>query len=108
MIESLNYNFFSIDGTNNDDTKEMEEYVLSLEPEKMKKIMESKASSFNSAKDILNMWMSSPDAPKKDVARDYIERIVYAGDSALGILRDAYVMDIAYKKLDAHKHVLAI
>ena len=108
MIEGLNYNFFSIDGTSSDDTKEMEDYVLSLEPEKMKKIMESKASSFNSAKEILNMWMSSPDAPKKDTARDYIERIVYAGDSALGILRDAYVMDINYKDLDAHKHDSAI
>lgn len=108
MIEGLNYNFFSLDGTSNDDTKEMEEFVLSLEPEKMKKIMESKASSFNSAKEILNMWMSSPDAPKKKIARDYIERIVYAGDSALGILRDAYVMDIDYTKLEAHKHDSAI
>jgi hypothetical protein len=108
MIDGLNYNFFSLDGKSTDDTKEMEDYVLSLEPEKMKKIMESKSSSFNSAKEILNMWMSSPDAPKKEVARDYIERIVYAGDSALGILRDAYVMDIDYSKLDAHKHDSAI
>lgn len=109
MIEGLNYNFFSIDGSSEiDDTKEMEEFVLSLEPEKMKKIMESKASSFNSAKKILNMWMSSPDAPKKEVARDYIERIVYAGDSALEILRSAYIMDIDYSKLDAHKHDSAI
>jgi hypothetical protein len=109
MIEGLNYNFFSIDGKSEvDDTKEMEEFVLSLEPEKMKKIMDSKASSFNSAKKILNMWMSSPDAPKKEVARDYIERIVYAGDSALEILRSAYIMDIDYSKLDAHKHDSAI
>ena len=108
MIEGLNYNFFSIDGKPIDDTKEMEEYVLSLEPEKMKKIMESKAESFNSAKEILNMWMSSPDAPTRDIARDYIERIVYAGDSALGILRDAYLMDIDYSKLEAHKHASAI
>ena len=109
MIEGLNYNFFSIDGKSEiDDTKEMEDFVLSLEPEKMKKIMDSKASSFNSAKKILNMWMSSPDAPKKEVARDYIERIVYAGDSALEILRSAYIMDIDYSKLDAHKHDSAI
>lgn len=109
MIEGLNYNFFSLDGGSEvDDTKEMEEFILSLEPEKMKKIMESKASSFNSAKKILNMWMGSPDAPKKEVARDYIERIVYAGDSALGVLRSAYIMDIDYSKLDAHKHDSAI
>ena len=109
MIEGLTYNFFSLDGKSEiDDTQEMEDFVLSLEPEKMKKIMDAKTSSFNSAKKILNMWMSSPDAPKKEVARDYIERIVYAGDSALQILRSAYIMDIDYSSLDAHKHDSAI
>lgn len=110
MIDGLNYNFFSIGNTGDDvdETVEMEEFVLSLEPEKMKKIMESKASSFNSAKKILNMWMGSPDAPDKSVARDYIERIVYAGDSALEILRSAYTMQIDFSKLDAHKHDSAI
>lgn len=108
MIEGLNYNFFSVDGKPVDDTKELEEIVLSLEPEKMKKAMDAKISSFNSAKKILNMWMSSPDAPKKEIARDYIERIVYAGDSALDILRSAYIMDIDYTKLEAHKHDAAI
>lgn len=109
MIEGLNYNFFSPDGTNTDDgTKEMEEYVLSLDPEKMKKIMQSKSSSFTSAKTILNSWMSSPDAPPKKIAKDYIERIVYAGDSALEILRNAFLMEIDYSTLDAHKHDSAI
>lgn len=110
MIKGLNYNFFGDShGDNPDDgTTEMEEYVLSLEPEKMKKIMDAKSSSFNSAKSILNRWMSSPKAPHKDVARDYIERIVYAGDSALGILRNAYLMDIDYSELEAYKHDSAI
>lgn len=108
IIEGLNYNFFSVDGTVDDGTKEMEEYVLSLEPERMKKIIESKSSSFSSAKNILNRWMSSPAAPKKEVARDYIERIVYAGDSAIDILRSAYIMDIDYADLEPHKHAAAI
>jgi hypothetical protein len=108
MIEGLNYNFFSLDGRPADDSQELEDFVLSLEPEKMKKIMDSKSSSFASAKKILNMWMSSPDAPRKEIARDYIERIVYAGDSALDILRSAYIMDIDYTKLEAHKHDAAI
>jgi hypothetical protein len=108
MITGLNYNFFSVDGSATDDTKEMEDYVLSLEPERMKKIMESKASSFDSAKKILNMWMSSPNAPRKELARDYIERIVYAGDSALDILRNAYTMEIDFSELEAHKHDSAI
>lgn len=110
IIDGLNYNFFAPEGaaSPDDGTIELEEYVLSLDPEKMKKIMESKASSFTSAKKILNRWMSSPNAPDKPVARDYIERIVYAGDSALDILRSAYTMDIDYSELDAHKHDSAI
>ena len=43
MIEGLTYNFFSLDGKSEiDDTQEMEDFVLSLEPEKMKKIMDAK------------------------------------------------------------------
>lgn len=116
IIDGLNYNFFSLgpsdtslgDEYDDDGTKEMEEYVLSLEPEKMKKIMDSKASSFRSAKKILDMWMSSPSSPSKRVARDYIERIVYAGESATGILRQALALEIDYETLEAHKHDAAI
>ena len=108
IIEGLNYNFFTADGSSPDDTKEIDEYVLSLDPDKMKKIMESKASSFNSAKKILNMWMGSPNAPTKELTRDYIERIVYAGDSAIDILRQAFVLEIDYSALEVHKHDAAI
>ena len=108
IIEGLNYNFFTADGSTPDDTKEMDEYVLSLEPEKMKKIIESKTSSFSSAKKILNMWMGSPNAPTKEITRDYIERIVYAGDSAIDILRQAFVLEIDYSSLEVHKHDAAI
>ena len=51
IIEGLNYNFFSPDGTNGDDeARDIESYVQELEPERMKKIMESKTSSFNSGR----------------------------------------------------------
>ena len=108
IIDGLNYNFFTQDGETPDDTKEVEEFVLSLEPERMKKIMDSKASSFNSAKKILNMWMGSPNAPSKETTRDYIERIVHAGDSAIDILRQAFVLEIDYSSIEPHKHDAAI
>ena len=108
IIEGLNYNFFSPDGGADDGTREMDEYVLSLEPEKMKKIIESKTSSFSSAKKILNRWISSPNAPSKEITRDYIERIVYAGDSAIDILYDALELDINFDELEPHKHSAAI
>ncbi len=110
IIEGLNYNFFSPHGNEgaSDDDESIQEYVVSLEPEKMKKIMESKVSSFNSAKKILDRWMNSPNAPSNDKIRDYIERILYAGESALGILRTGLGNKIDYSLLDAHKHDAAI
>ena len=110
IIEGLNYNFFSPEGDNgaSDDDESIQEYVVSLEPEKMKKVMESKISSFNSAKRILDRWMNSPNAPHNDKVRDYIERILYAGNSALSILRQGLGTSIDYSVLDAHKHDAAI
>lgn len=110
IIEGLNYNFFSPDGSNgsSDDDESIQEYVVSLEAEKMKKVMDSKVSSFNSAKKLLDRWINSPNAPKKEKIRDYIERILYAGESALGILRQGLGTSINYDLLDAHKHDAAI
>jgi hypothetical protein len=109
IIEGLNYNFFSPDGTNgSDDEQDIETYVQSLEPERMKKIMDSKTSSFMSAKKILDKWMNSPNAPRQEVIRDYIERVVYAGESALLILRKALAGSINFDTLEAHKHDAAI
>jgi hypothetical protein len=110
IIEGLNYNFFAPDGTNPEelDAIDIEEYVQNLDPDRMKQIMNSKTSSFNSAKKILDRWMSSPNAPSSDVVKDYIERLIYAGDSAIGILRQALAGSINFDNLDAHKHDAAI
>lgn len=105
ILTGLNYNFFDY---KDDDIRDIEEYVNELEPERMKKIMASKLSSFNSAKKILNTWMNSPNAPAKEVIRDYIERVVFAGDSALMVLRTALAGKIDYDKLEPHKHDAAI
>lgn len=108
IIEGLSYNFFSPNGTEEDEPEDIEQYVQNLEPEKMKKIMDSKVSSFNSAKKILDKWMGSPNAPSTETVRDYIERVVYAGDSAIDILRKALAGSINFELLDPHKHDAAI
>lgn len=110
IIEGLNYNFFSPNGNMgaSDDEESIGEYVITLDPEKMRKIMESKVSSFNSAKKILDKWMNSPNAPHNDKIRDYIERILYSGESALGILRKGLGGSINFDELEPHKHDAAI
>lgn len=109
IIEGLNYNFFSADGTNKkQEASDIANYVKELEPEKMKKIMESKTSSFNSAKKILDKWIGSPNAPSKDTVRKYISNVIKAGESALKTLRIALSVNIDFGELDAHKHDAAI
>jgi hypothetical protein len=109
IIQGLNYNFFSTDGTNGVvDDKDIESYVQDLDAEKMKTIMESKVSSFNSAKKILNTWMGSPNAPSRDVIRGYIQKVVNAGESATNVLRKALAGEINFEQLEAHKHNSAI
>lgn len=110
MIEGLSYNFFSPDGTNAGELEpeEIEAYVQELDPEKMKKIMDSKISSFNAAKKILDRWITSPNAPEANKTRDYLERIIYAGDTATEILRKALSGTINFETLEPHKHDAAI
>lgn len=109
IIEGLNYNFFSPNGTQQDeDFQDIELYVQNLDPEKMKVIMESKVSSFNSAKKILDKWMNSPNAPNVKTIKDYLTRVISAGDVAIDILRKALAGSINFDELDPHKHNSAI
>ena len=95
IIEGLNYNFFSPDGSNDD----IESYVDTLDSEKMKKIMESKISSFASAKKILDKWINSPNAPERDTIVHYLEQLIDAGDNALVVLRKGLAGSINYDEL---------
>lgn len=107
IIDGLNYNFFSPDGKKQS-KKDIEEYVQTLEPEKMKVITDSKVSSFNSAKKILEKWMNSPNAPSDVVVKRYLNKLIKSGDSAIGILRQALSGAIDFRELDPHKHNSAI
>lgn len=77
-------------------------------PEKMQVVMKSKVSSFDSAKEILMKWSSSPNAPSKEVLKHYISSVIDAGDSAVLQLRHALRKKIDYLDLDADKHNQAI
>lgn len=105
IIEGLNYNFFSPDGSND---RDIETYVDSLEAEKMKKVMDSKISSFNSAKKILDKWITSPNSPDKTTIVYYLEELIGAGENALGVLRKGLAGSINYDELDPSKHDAAI
>ena len=105
IIEGLNYNFFSPDGSND---RDIETYVDSLEAEKMKKVMDSKISSFNSAKKILDKWITSPNSPDKTTIVHYLEELIGAGENALGVLRKGLAGSINYDDLDPSKHDAAI
>lgn len=104
IIDGLNYEFFPDKGEDED----IESYVMGLEPERMKKITESKTSSFNSAKKILDRWMNSPNAPSQEKIEGYIRRVITAGESAISTLRKALAGSIDFSTLEAHKHDAAI
>lgn len=92
IIDGLNYDF-NID---------------LLEDEKMKKIMDSKVSSFNSAKKILDRWINSPNAPENTTLVRYVEKLIDAGNKALGVLRKGLAGSINFEELDPAKHDAAI
>ena len=95
VLEGLNHNFFEGEGT-------------MLDSDKMKRIMDSKVSAFNSAKMILNKWINSPNAPSKTTIVKYVKQLIKSGDSAIKVLEKALEEDINYKGLDEHKFDAAI
>lgn len=74
-----------------------------LEPDRMKQIIASKTTSFDSAKTMMHRWMTSPNAPSEDKVRLYINKIVKAGEKSLDFLRKALSHDIDYSMLETHK-----
>lgn len=90
------------------DARVYEEESDLLEPEKMKAIIDSKVSSFDLAKKMMNRWVSSPNAPTEDKQRFYIEKIVSAGEKALTFLRESLAHDIDFDEIEKHKIALAI
>lgn len=95
VLKGLNYDFF-------------EGEAASLDSDKMKRIMDSKVTAFNSAKTILNKWINSPNAPNKKTIVKYVTQLIDSGDSAIKVLNKALEEDIDFQDLDEHKFDNAI
>lgn len=79
-----------------------------LEEDKMKRVMDSKVTSFNSAKKMLDRWMNSPNSPSNDTIKAYIEKLIVSGDKALSFLRKALKTPIKFDEINPEKHDAAI
>lgn len=84
--------------------KVFEEDSALLEPDKMQQIINSKTTSFDSAKKILTTWMASPNAPSKVKVKEFLEKLATAGDKSIKFLRNALAHEIDYDALEVHKH----
>lgn len=78
-----------------------------IEPDKVKASMDSKLSSFRTAKQLLSKWVNSPNAPSEAKFGHYVERLLGSGDSSIKTLRKALRAPINYEGLESHKHKLA-
>lgn len=69
----------------------------------IKRVMDSKVSSFKYSKELLDKWVNSPNAPSGDTLRTYVTRLVEAGDGSMQELRKALGKTIAYDELEHTK-----
>jgi hypothetical protein len=79
-----------------------------IEDDKIRRVMDSKVDSFKYSKDLLDKWVNSPNAPSDEKLREYIVRLVLAGDSSLAMLRKALGKEINYAELDNTRYSEAI
>ena len=82
--------------------------ISSMESEKVKSAMEARVVAFKTAKDILNKWKNSPNAPSNETLIKIVKELVNAGEDSLKVLRRALRADIDYEELDDSKHKVAI
>ena len=59
--------------------------------------MKAKIEAFDSAKEIINMWFSSPNRPSKKIVKKYLLETVERGDKALKQLSYALSININYE-----------
>jgi hypothetical protein len=79
-----------------------------VEQDKLKSVVQAKSASFKYGKELLLRWQNSTNAPSEDKIKQYVNKLVKAGDGALNTLRKALRQEINYKEIDPTKHHLAI
>ena len=75
-----------------------------IEPDKVKESMDSKLDSFRTAKELLEKWVNSPNAPGEKRFSHYVQRIIDTGESSVEILRKALRAKVDFSSLEEHKH----
>lgn len=75
-----------------------------IEPDKIKESMDSKLDSFRTAKELLEKWVNSPNAPGEKRFSHYVQRIIDTGESSVEILRKALRAKVDFSSLEEHKH----
>ena len=78
--------------------------VNDISEEKIKPAMEAKMASFNAAKQLINRWRKSQNAPNEKKLISIIKTLIEAGELAQENLRNALKKQIDYKDLDPSKH----
>lgn len=79
-----------------------------LSDDKVRPAMESKVTAFKVAKDLIDKWKKSVNAPNQAKLIEIIKSLIKAGEQAQLSLRKALKLDIDYKELDPSKHKAAI
>jgi hypothetical protein len=79
-----------------------------LKDDKMAAIIDSKVTSFDSARKLLDKWCNSPNAPSTEKIKHYVKEIINAGENAMGFLKDALSHGIDYQGLDKAKYAQAV
>jgi hypothetical protein len=82
--------------------------AVDLDDDKVSQAMASKISSFQSAKKLLNKWISSPSSPSQSKVEKYAKNLISSGNKGLKDLESALSKDIEYDELDETKYKSAI
>ena len=87
-------------------TKEID--ILSVDDEKLERLVKSRQDSFSSIKEMLGIWQNSPNAPREDKLVKYTQKLIQAGNTSANILRSALIKEIDFDDLDPEKYGAAI
>jgi len=82
--------------------------IKEVSDEKLSNLMKSRLESFSSIKEMITLWMNSPNAPSDEKINLYATKLIKAGETSIKVLRSALTKKIDFDGLDADKFGTAI
>ena len=82
--------------------------ILTVDDEKLSKLVKSRINSFTAIKQLLLTWQNSPNAPSHEKLKTYIIELVEVGETSVKVLRQALRKKIDFDELDAESFGTAI